>query len=141
MRRARADRLLASGGADKTVKLWNLDTLDRLRTYRGHRDFISALAFSPNGNMLASASSRRQHPGVVDVVEPLAAPSLWPPRPRQRSCLLAVRAQHIASGGADGQLRIWDLSRGRTLRTITGHTGAVNFRDVLTRWRAPRLGR
>ncbi len=32
----------------------------------------------------------------------------------------------LASGGADGQLRIWDLSRGRTLRTITGHTGAVN---------------
>ena len=38
------------------MKLWNLDTLDRMRTYRGHKDFITALAFSPNGNMLASAS-------------------------------------------------------------------------------------
>src|SRR5690606_32859064 len=26
---------LASGGADRIVKLWNLDTLDRIRTYRG----------------------------------------------------------------------------------------------------------
>ncbi len=36
------------------------------------------------------------------------------------------QAQHLRPAEQSGQLRIWDLSRGRTLRTITGHAGAVN---------------
>ena len=82
--------LLASGGADKTVKLWNLDTFDRVRTYRGHRDFVTTLAFSPNGKWLASAGLDGTHPHLVDGVEPPHAPPLRPPRPRRRARLLAV---------------------------------------------------
>lgn len=116
---------LASGGADKTVKLWNLDTLDRIRTYRGHKDFISALAFSPDGKLLASASLD----GNIRVWStgsgrPLRR--LYGHRGRVGSLSFSPDGRTLASSGADGQLRIWDVSRGRTLRTITGHAGAVN---------------
>ena len=35
--------------ADKTLKIWNLETLDRVRTYRGHRDYITAVALAAGG--------------------------------------------------------------------------------------------
>lgn len=116
---------LASGGADKLVKLWNLDTLDRIRTYRGHNDFISALAFAPDGRLLASASLD----GGIRIWSTRTGRllrRLYGHRGRVGSLSFAPDGKTLASSGADGQLRIWDLARGRTLRTITGHAGAVN---------------
>ncbi|WP_295556075.1 serine/threonine-protein kinase [uncultured Hyphomicrobium sp.] len=116
---------LASGGADKTIKLWNLDTLDRIRTYRGHRDFITALSFSPNGKLLASASLD----GNIRIWSSSSGRllrRLYGHRGRVGSLSFAPDGKTLASSGADGQLRIWDVERSRTLRTITGHAGAVN---------------
>jgi serine/threonine protein kinase len=117
--------LLASGGADKTVKLWNLDTLDRVRTYRGHRDFVTALAFSPRGTALASASLD----GGIRVWS--AASSrlvrrLYGHRGRVNALSFSPLGDALASAGSDGQLRIWDVTRGRTARTIFGQPGGVN---------------
>ncbi|MCC7253314.1 serine/threonine-protein kinase [Hyphomicrobium sp.] len=116
---------LASGGADKIVKLWNLDTLDRIRTYRGHKDFISALAFSPDGKLLASASLDGNI-RVWSTTSGRLLRRLYGHRGRVGSLSFSPDGKSLASSGADGQLRIWDVSRGRTLRTIVGHTGAVN---------------
>jgi WD40 repeat protein/serine/threonine protein kinase len=56
-------RILATGGADQTIRLWetaatlNSSTSPQaLRTLRGHRDQIWALAFAPNLPLLASCS-------------------------------------------------------------------------------------
>ena len=116
---------LASGGADKTVKLWNLDTLDRIRTYRGHQDFISALAFAPGGKMLASASLD----GGIRLWSTNSGRlqrRLYGHRGRVGSLSFSPDGTTLASSGSDGQLRIWDVARGRTLRTITGHNGGIN---------------
>ncbi len=47
---------LASGSADSTVKLWNLETREVRRTLRGRGDFVSALSFAPDGTTLAAGS-------------------------------------------------------------------------------------
>jgi WD40 repeat protein len=117
--------LLASGGADKAVKLWNLDTLDRMRTYKGHKDFISALTFSPDGKTLASASID----GNIRIWSTRSnrlQRRLYGHRGRVGSLSFSPDGKTLLSSGADGQLRIWDVGRGRTLRTITGHNGAIN---------------
>jgi WD40 repeat protein len=48
--------LLATSSADKTVRLWNLDTLAAGKTLTGLNDYIYALAFSPDGQFLAAGS-------------------------------------------------------------------------------------
>jgi len=48
-------RLLATGGADRMVRLWNLTTGQTTAVYRGHDDVLT-LAFGPRGDWLASGS-------------------------------------------------------------------------------------
>ncbi|MDD9975956.1 MAG: WD40 repeat domain-containing protein [Candidatus Poribacteria bacterium] len=45
---------LATGGRDKTVKLWHVETQQCLQTLSGHIGRILSLAFSPDGTLLVS---------------------------------------------------------------------------------------
>ena len=50
-------RLLASGGLDGTVRLWDLNDLDNPpRTLEGHAESVRSIAFCPDGRTLASGS-------------------------------------------------------------------------------------
>ncbi len=121
---SRQRRLLASGSADRTVKLWNLETLDLERTYRGHPDFVTALAFSPDGKTLASASldgSIRLWSTASNRMQR----KLTGHKGRVGSLAFSPAGDALASAGDDGTVRIWDQKRGRTSRTFVGHAGVV----------------
>ena len=47
----------ASGGADRTVRIWDSATGTVLRVLRGHRGAVLALAWSPDGRTLASVGT------------------------------------------------------------------------------------
>ncbi|MEQ2007928.1 MAG: hypothetical protein ABMA26_14115 [Limisphaerales bacterium] len=49
---------LASGGGDRTVRVWDATRGEELLTMRGHTNGVGALAFSPDGTRLASAGDR-----------------------------------------------------------------------------------
>ncbi len=116
--------LLISGSADKSVRLWNLKSLDRVRTYRGHRDYVTAVAFAGNGRDMASVSldgnlrvwsarsSRLQrsfsaHKGAANAI------------------VFAPSSDVIATAGADGKVRVWDYKKRRTPKTLPSHDGDV----------------
>lgn len=116
--------MLATGGADKIVKLWNLDSMDQIRRYRGHRDFVTALAFSPNGRMLASAGLD----GSIRLWSTASRGmyrSLNGHKGKIASLAFAPSGDRLVSAGEDGLVRIWDVRRGRTSRTLTGNGGSV----------------
>lgn len=49
-------RLLASGGADRAVRLWDRATNQTVAVWKGHRAYVHALSFSPDGRMLGAAA-------------------------------------------------------------------------------------
>jgi WD40 repeat protein len=54
---ARMEKRIASAGgdADATVKIWDSETGQLLRTLQGHDRGVYELAYSPDGKLLASA--------------------------------------------------------------------------------------
>ncbi|MBL7255680.1 WD40 repeat domain-containing protein [Paractinoplanes lichenicola] len=120
--------LLASGGEDGTVRLWDPITNQTVRSFACHDDCIRSLSAVTAGGvtLLATAS----HDGTI---------GLWDPRSgTHRStfvghddwirnlCSLPMPAGDLlVSAGDDRTVRIWDVASGMPARTLRGHTGWV----------------
>ena len=118
-----AGRVLASGGLDKTVRLWNPHTGQLLGSLE-HPATVLAVTFSPDGEMLASASEDN-------------AIRLWDPHGRQLlrtleghekpvyAVAFSPDGRHLASGSGDGTVRLWNPQSGELLKTFRGHNQGV----------------
>ena len=53
-------RMFASAHENKTVRLWEVNSMDGLNTFRGHEDRVNAITFSPDGQTLATGSADKQ---------------------------------------------------------------------------------
>ena len=49
-------RTLASGGDDRTIKIWNLENGAQIQELRGHNNIITSVIFHPDGKLLVSSS-------------------------------------------------------------------------------------
>jgi WD40 repeat protein len=49
-------RTLASGGADRTARLWDRATSQTIAVWKGHRTYVRAIAFSPDSCLLGAAA-------------------------------------------------------------------------------------
>jgi len=104
------DMLLASGGADKTVKIWGLDFGDTHRTLHGHKDSITDLRFvkrthnffttSKDGTLRFWDADRFQQ---ILVLEGHTA---------ETNCLCINKTgAFVLSGGMDRQIRVWERTK------------------------------
>lgn len=57
VRFGRAERILATGSGDKSIKLWSLDDFSCLRTFEGHTNSVLRVDFFNSGLQLVSAAS------------------------------------------------------------------------------------
>ncbi|MEU9027225.1 helix-turn-helix domain-containing protein [Streptomyces sp. NPDC048383] len=118
-------RLLASAGADRAVRLWDLRQRRPAGLLAGHQGAVFAVAFSPDGRLVASAGADR-------------TVRLWD---CARRTLLATLTGHggsvfalafspdgrtLASASADRTVKLWDTARRTQLSTLTAHQDFVN---------------
>jgi WD40 repeat protein/tRNA A-37 threonylcarbamoyl transferase component Bud32 len=106
--------------SDKTVKSSNFP-----ETLRGHSSDVNSVAFSPDGQSLASASDDRTI-------------KIWNLANRQKTLTLKGHSQWIwtvafsqdgktlASGSADGAIKVWNLETGQEITTLKGSVGGVS---------------
>ncbi len=105
-------RFALFAGADKSVRLWELERNIELRRFIGHTASVWSVAFS---EPLPPNPPLRSGEGGRDASSP-------PLRFGEggRGVRLAL------SGSADGSVRLWDVETGRELRRLDGHTALVS---------------
>ena len=109
-------RLLASGGADSTVKFWGTENGLQLRTLSGHTDQVAAVQFSPNSRLLASGSWDHTVK-LWDVTSGRELRSLSGHRNIVNTVAFSPDGERLLSLGGD--LKIWNVQTGVAIRTIT----------------------
>ena len=100
------------------------DVLKKAKIY-AHVDYVRALAFSPNGNLLASGSvdktAKLWDMSTSKCVRTLKGHASW-----VRGVALIPNGKLLASGSRDETIKLWDMSTGKCVRTLKGHTDDVN---------------
>ncbi len=50
------DKYIISGSEDKSIKIWELETGNEIKTLNGHSDWVTSVAFSKDDNFIISGS-------------------------------------------------------------------------------------
>ena len=114
-------QMLASGGWDKTVRLWDVNTGRELKKLTGHTRSTNSVSFSPSGQVIASGSSDHTI-RLWDVNTGRELKKLTGHTDDVFRLSFSPDGQTLASGGPDNTVRLWDVNTGRELKKLVGHT-------------------
>lgn len=117
--------VLASGGSDRNIVLWNVADGSVRQTLEGHSATVSSLAFSDDNAMLASASFDKTIK-VWDVDSGKTIMTFTGHSGYVYSVALHPDKRLIASGSYDQSIKLWELATGRESSTLHGHADAVS---------------
>ena len=117
------DRIIASG--DNTIYLWDLQGNALEKTFQGHEDLISCIAFSPNNQMLVSSS----WDGTIRLWNLRGNPTgeiFQGHKGKVHAVAFSPDGQIIVSGGADSTVRLWNLQGNLIRQPFGGHQRESN---------------
>lgn len=122
--------LLASASADRSVRLWDTNSGELIRTITHHQDIVTGVAFSPDGRWLVSGS-RDATISIADVssgaqlarLDNLSKP-VWSLafQPQDAQQLENIT---LATGSEDGSIWLWGLGTPVSVQRLSGHSGPV----------------
>ena len=116
---------LASGSADNTVHLWDVQTGEELKTLETG-DFVSSVSFSPDGRLLASSGSDDNTIRLWNVATGETVNTLRGHTDYISSVVFSPDGRTLASGSGDDTIRLWNAATGETVNTLRGHTDSVS---------------
>jgi WD40 repeat protein len=118
-------KTLASGGADKTVRLWDVAAGKQTAVLEGHTSEVLCVAFSPDGKTLASGSGDKTI-RLWDVAGGKSTSTLEGHTQEVRSVAFSPDGKTLASGDYK-DVRLWDVATGKNTGTLKANATAVTF--------------
>jgi WD40 repeat protein len=110
-------KFLATGSADKTVKIWQVSTGKVLHTFQGHTKRVNSISYGPNGEHLASGSAD----GSIKIWE-IKTGKLIRTFDGHTGSVTSIayspQGDTLVSGSWDGTIKIWSLDSGNLIHNI-----------------------
>lgn len=118
-------QLLATGGEDNAIGLWQTRTGDLLRTLEGPTGSIRSVTFSPNGYLLAAGGEDKTiRLWQVDRGQLIYTQSMLN---SYAECLaFTPNGRLLASGGWGGAIDLWEVTEGYLQKVAALSTGFVH---------------
>ncbi len=142
---SRDGTLLATGGPEGPIKLWDVATGQQRATLEGHTDGVREVAFAPDGKMLASAGDD-ETVRLWDLTA-LGDPKALTPRFTCKghtgmayTVAFAPDGNTVASGGIDQIVHLWEAHTGRPRTTAPKEGGDSSEAEHETTPLAERSG-
>lgn len=110
---------------DKSIMIWDLNTCQRVKKYKTHKNFINCID-----------TSRQFDKGLICSGSDDNTVKLWDRRKKAEALNLESKAQilsiafnetcdQIISGGIDNNIKVWDIRKNGILYEMKGHTDSV----------------
>lgn len=122
-------RYILLGSKDHTLKLWNIEIKEYIKTFKGHKSCISSVTLSSD-NKLALSGSEDGTIKLWDIQTGSCLRTFRGHNDKVQSVCISSDSQFVLSGGNDNTIRLWNLSTGRCLHTFKGHTEIVMSVDL-----------
>jgi len=111
---------LYSGSEDNTIRVWDMSTLECVRTLSGHTHYVECMIVS--GDRLYSGSwdstIRVWDMNTLECVRTLSGHTY------SVNCMI-ISGGRLYSGSADRTIRVWDMNTLECVRTLSGHSSSV----------------
>lgn len=99
---------LISGGRDKMIYVWNIETAEIVATLKGHDSWVKEAFILPNMTHAISCSDDRSM-RIWDLSTDLCIKNIKDAHPHFVTCMKLSRQRPvIATGGVDTKIRIWE---------------------------------
>ncbi len=107
------ERLLASGGTDTTVRIWDTFTGKQVHVLNGHTGRVNGIAFSPDGKLLASGSADKRVI-IWDTSTGRKLNSLQEHDATVKAIAFSRDGRKLYSSSDDMMVRVWDVESGES---------------------------
>ncbi len=108
--------VLASGGNDGFVKLWNpKDVAKAVKEMKGHNGIVTSIAYSPDGNTLISGGVDKSV-RLWDVKAGKELKNLGTHKESVYAVAFSPNGQYAASGSFDAAIKIWDVKAQKEIK-------------------------
>jgi len=122
------DGKLLATGSYRQVTIWDLASVQPVKTLTNVLGAVNDLRFSPDGRLLAIAGGQPSAKGdlrLYSVPDWKLLATLGGHEDVVFSVAFHPDGKHLASASFDKTVRIWDLTSHRTEQTLTGHSDFV----------------
>ena len=117
-------RLLLSSSADKSIRLWSLDTWQCLVVYKGHDRPVWDVRWGPFGHYFVSGGNDRT--ARLWLTDHIRQRRIFAGHDQDVDCVcFHPNSAYVFSASSDKTVRMWAITTGNAVRMFTGHTGNV----------------